>query len=280
MPFWFLPPDFTSRKDGAIRLGTVLEHPLRPMSILASQGNGLPADLDLPSKGSIIERNHEHPRGADVSVGMKLWAAFLEIASGTAETSVNLSRNRDFGKVDHEVWTFDRELSDKCLKEIMAVPKVQKYVDSGFLGRRPVYVITGVRITNTSFTVSTRSNENVSVQASTSASDPTGTVPITAGAEWSVQLTNIADDSYETAPGIVFAYRVHIIRTKGDGEVREDLFSHKKAFMTGLSGPDIECLEVNSQVLRQDPDEPFETYMHSAKSGDDWVSVPLPFSGN
>lgn len=280
MPFWFLAPDFTSRKDGAIRLGTVLEHPLRPMSILASQHNGLPEKIDLPPRGSIIERNHEHTRGSDVSFGMKLWAAFLEVITASAESSVDLSRNRNFGKVDHEVWTFDHELSDKCLKEITAVPKIQKYMDSGFLSRKPVYIITGVRITNTSFTVSEQSNTTVSAQASASGGDPTGTVPITIGGEGNARHTNAADDSYETAPGIVFAYRVHIIRTKGDGDVTEDLFSHKKAFMTGTSGPQIECLEVDPQVLRQDPDEPLEIHEHSIGDDEGWITASLSFPGN
>ncbi|CAG8929682.1 unnamed protein product [Penicillium salamii] len=275
MPFWFLPPDFTFSKDGAIRLGAVIEHPLRPLSILASEGNGLPADIDLPAKCSIVERGHEHSRGAERSVGMNLWATFLELASSTMEASVELARNRDFGKVDHEVLMFNRELGDKCLKRIMAVPKVRKYVDSGFFGRKPVYIITGVRVTNDSFDVSTRSNATVSAQTSASASDPTGTVPITAGTGGNARITSTADDSYETAPGIVFAYRVHIIRTKGDGEVGEELFSHKKAFMTGPHGPDLECIEVNPEMLRQDPDEPLEVHSQSLGDEIEWASVPI-----
>ncbi|KAJ5698404.1 hypothetical protein N7462_000409 [Penicillium macrosclerotiorum] len=279
MRFWFLAPDFTFRKNGTIRLGTVLEHPLRPTQILASQGNGLPADLDLPSKRSFIERNHEHSSDSDMSVGTKLWATFLEVASPAVGMSVDLSRNRDFGKVDHEVWTFDHELGDKCLKDIVTAPKIQKYIESGFLGRKPVYIITGVRITNTAFTVSTGSKTALSVSASAAASDPSGTVPITAGAEGNMRLAKTVGDSYETAPGIVFAYRVHIIRTRGEGEVREELFSHKKAFMTGASGPEIECLEVNLQVLRQDPDESLEVHEYCVGDDDCWVSLPL-FSGN
>ncbi|KAM5442402.1 hypothetical protein MferCBS31731_002280 [Microsporum ferrugineum] len=279
MPLWFLPPDFTYRKDGAIRLGTVLEHPLRPLSILASEGNGLPADLDLPEEESIVERNHEHPREAGVSIGMKLWSAFRKVASTGAEMSVDRSRVHDFGKVDHEVWAFNRELSDRCLEGIVSVPKVRKYMDSALFGRKPVYIITGVRITKTSFAVSTQSNATVSAQTSTSTSDPTNTTPFTAGGDGNMRVTNTAGDSYETAPNILFAYRVHIIRDAGSGEIKEDLFSHKKAFMTGTSDLDIECLEVSPQAFQQGINESLEVHEQSIGDDDSWVSVPLSFSG-
>lgn len=273
MPFWFLSPDFTFQRNGPIRLGTVLKDPLRPTLILASKDNGLPANLDLPLEGSIEETNHEHRRGAGAGTGLKLWANFLEIVSASIGASADVSRNCDFGRVDHEVWSFDRELSDACLKAIVDVPKIRKYIDSGFLARKPVYIITGVRIVKTSFTVSTASETTATGEGSASMNDPTGTVPVTAGGEGNARVTKSAGDSYATAPGIVFAYRVHVIRAKGDGEVDEELFSHKKAFMTGIGGSDLECVEVTPQVLRECLEGKAEVNEHDVGGDDVWISA-------
>lgn len=97
------------------------------------------------------------------------------------------------------------------------------------------------------------SGRAVGGEVSAAARDPTGTVPVTMGGEGGVSRSREEEDRYETAPGVVFAYRVHIIKVKGDGEdVEEMMFSHKKAFMTpesGDGGLDWECVEVSPEVL-------------------------------
>lgn len=271
MGYWFLAPDFTFRKDGPIRLGTVLGDPLRPTLILASEGNGLPDDLELPPQGSIEETAHEHNRDAATSGRLALWADFLQTASASASASADLSRNRDFGKVDHEIWSFDREFSDASLKKIASVPKVYKHIHSGFLSRRPVYVITGVRVAKTSFSVSASSTTTLTSEAAASVSDPTHSVPVTVGAEGGAQVTRSAGDSYNTAPGIVFAYRVHVLRTKRDGDVEEELFSHKAAYLTAASDSGLECVQVTPQILK----EYFETSVGVHEHGEDVWSAAL-----
>lgn len=273
MPFWFLAPDFTFRRDGPIRLGTVLKDPLRPTLILASKSNGLPADLELPPEGSIEEANHEHHRGAGTGAGLKLWADFLQVASASICASADVDLNRDFGMVDHEVWSFDREMSKASLKSITNVPDIQKYINSGFLRRKPIFIITGIRIAKTSFTVSTTAETTITGQSSASVSDPTGTVPWTVGGEANAQMTRSVGDSYATAPGIVFAYRVHVIRTKGDGEVEEELFSHSKAFMTVDDGSGFECVEVTPCVLREGFEGKVEVHQHDAGGDNYWISA-------
>ncbi|KAK3943247.1 hypothetical protein QBC46DRAFT_421553 [Diplogelasinospora grovesii] len=143
MPSWFLAPDFTFRRNGPIRLGTVLKDPLLPTLILASKDNGLPADLKLPPEGKIEETDHEHHRDAGAGGRLKLWVDFLQLASGSVGASADVSHNRAFGKVDHEVWSFDSELSSACLEAIVAAPEVRKHINSGFLRRKDVYIITG-----------------------------------------------------------------------------------------------------------------------------------------
>lgn len=62
---------------------------------------------------------------------------------------------------------------------------------------------------------------------------------------------------FEAAEGVVFAYRVNVIRVRGDGNVEEELFTHKAAFMTpgGGVGPEWECVVGTEEVLRRGDEE-------------------------
>jgi len=117
------------------------------------------------------------------------------------------------------------------------------------------------------------SNTTASGEVEASASDPTGSVPIEAGGKGNAQVTRSADDSYNTVPGIVFAYQVHIIRKKGDGDVEEELFSHSKAYMTAAGGSGLECLEVTPKVLQECLGKNVEVHEHGDDGGDVWISV-------
>lgn len=48
---------------------------------------------------------------------------------------------------------------------------------------------------------------------------------------------------YETAPGIIFAYRLHVIRARRSG-LATGVFEHKSAFMTGTGHRDDEPLVI------------------------------------
>lgn len=66
--------------------------------------------------------------------------------------------------------------------------------------------------------------------------------------------------SHETSPGIIFAYRLHVIRKKLSGGAQSELFQHRTAFFTGEGededdSEEMELLEVDSEVLRDDLEE-------------------------
>lgn len=117
-----------------------------------------------------------------------------------------------------------------------------------------MFVITGVRIARTSFAVSevARSGREVSGKVGVSVGEALGG-GVGVGYAGEERSGDEIEHLYETAPGMVFAYRVHVVRVKGDGEVTEELFSHKGAFMTGGAeeGEALECIEVTPQVLRE-----------------------------
>ena len=61
---------------------------------------------------------------------------------------------------------------------------------------------------------------------------PASTIPGTLGGEISGSREDKRTTGYETAPGIVFAYRLHVIRPKDVG-VEVEVFSDRTAFCTG-----------------------------------------------
>lgn len=118
-----------------------------------------------------------------------------------------------------------------------------------------MYVVSGLRIAISSSTVTRE--VGTSVQAQVSAGGPVGTVPVGVGGGVSTSVDKVKRDSYDTAPGIVFAYRLHVIRSEGRTHAEAEILSHRTAFLTG-EGDDAELMEVaevTAGVLADDPEE-------------------------
>ncbi|KAL8364679.1 hypothetical protein RB595_003791 [Gaeumannomyces hyphopodioides] len=255
MPSWFLPPDFTFTADGPLRLGTVIPHPTRPTLVLATPDDKTSLPVPLPQETILTETNHAHSREATHSTGLKILARFVNLASGSAKVDVSRHRSLHYSAVDHEVCTFAAPLSDAAITAIVALPKVRKHIDSGIFGKRPVYVVSGLRIAVSSFTVMCEADTSVQVQVP--AGGPAGAVPVELGGEVSTSVGEAKTDCYDTAPGIVFAYRLHVIRSKGSTHAEAEMFSHRTAFLTG-EGDDAELMEVaevTASVLNDDLEE-------------------------
>ncbi|TDZ33082.1 hypothetical protein C8035_v006262 [Colletotrichum spinosum] len=252
MPTWFLPPDFTYKPDGLLKLGTVIKHPSDPTQILASPNN-FPSPLALPKVETLIERNHTHSKSADRSVGFEIFAKFVEIASASSNVSINRRQALEYSTVDHEIRSFASTISRDTLETVTNLPQVRNYINRGMFGKRPVYMITGHRVALSSFTVTKEDGSGISLALS--GSGPTGTTPVEAGGGISMSTERSRLDSQETAPGIIFAYQAHVIRVRGSGDVEERLFSDPDAFLTGDPGNEEEleeAVEVTSEVLGQD----------------------------
>ncbi|RAO64678.1 uncharacterized protein BHQ10_000690 [Talaromyces amestolkiae] len=254
MPTWFLPPDFTFTSEGPIKLGTVLEHPSRPTLVLAS----LPSDtgIVLPEESIIMESNHSHERSTSRSGSLNVWTKFLEMASASVSTTAGHSFVESYSAVDHEIHSFTGPLTVSTAAAITALHDVKKYIDSGLFGKKSVYIVTGLRIAKDSFKVMKEVASNFSGEVSGSALPTGGTAPIEAGSDLSGSSERRVTDSYETAPGIVFAYRLSIIRTKRAG-VEVELFSDKGAFLTG-DGTHAELPLVVVEATKEELEEDLE----------------------
>ncbi|KAI0440551.1 hypothetical protein F4803DRAFT_526845 [Xylaria telfairii] len=258
---WFLPPDFTFLPDGQIALGRVIPDPQRPTITLASLADH--PNITLPQIGSIIEKNRSFSAEKTRSFGLGLFAKFLDIASIDNKVDVSWYKNKSFSAVDHTVQTYNGAFTPTTLKEIVGLEDVKTHINSGRFGKRYVYIISGLRIAQQSFTVTDERGNKAEVSLQGSGPAAAGTAPVELGGNVDWGGGDIRKDGYETATGIVFAYRLHVIRPKSTGEEGE-LFSDRTAFFSGEAEDDgeeeeMEMVEASGAVLRQDLDlEPDE----------------------
>jgi hypothetical protein len=253
---WFLPPDFNFLPDGELRLGTIIKHPNRPTLALASPGPDTP-EVTLPEIVTLNETGHSHSNGNSNAVGANLFAKALELASASGSVAVSRHKSLSFGAVDHEVRFFSPPLGPKALSAITRLGPVRKYMEGGPLGRvrrRPVYVISGLRVVRGPLVVTSAGGTTTEVagEAGVSAAAMGVPVPLEVGAGASTAKGREWSHEYSTAPGIVFAYRLHVIRAKGDG-VESEMFSEKTAFMTGgeeeESEDEMEAVDVTGETF-------------------------------
>jgi hypothetical protein len=259
---WFLTPDFTFFPDGDIRLGTILKYPDRPTLSLATLGSDETTKaIVLPEIKTITEPGHAHSTGSGRSTSANVFAKFLDLASASGSVDVSRYKNRSFGTVDHEVRLFSGAPPPKTLSAIVQLDAVKQYINGGPFGRfkkRPVYMITGIRVAKDAFSVTDTADSSSSVAGEVSASAELlgAPLPLETGVGASKTREQNESHSYNTAPGIIFAYRMHVIRSKSGDGAESELFSDSTAFFTGEGDDDddddeqpMEFVDVTSDVV-------------------------------
>ncbi|KAJ4322667.1 hypothetical protein N0V84_004692 [Fusarium piperis] len=249
MKTWFLPPDFTFTPDGPLQLGAVITHPGRPTNVLASPRTD--PSIQLPEIQIIAEKNHSHSNEISRTGGVSLFAKFVEFASGSVSYEASRRNLIQYGNVDHEVRSLVAPFSKDFLTSLISLDSVKEHAASGLLGKKPVYLVSGLRVTNDPFTVTKEKGSGN--KAEISASGPTGPIPVEVGGGLSGGVERTKADSYETAPGIVFAYRLHVIRPRGSGRSQSEMFSSSSALFTGREELGaLEVLDVTLDVVGDD----------------------------
>ncbi|KAL8366546.1 hypothetical protein RB595_010415 [Gaeumannomyces hyphopodioides] len=280
---WFLPPDFTFRADGPLRLGTILPYPTRPTLVLASPDE-IQAEIQLPPTSSdVVEPNHAHGNKKGYYAGFGLLARFVDVVTGSASLDFDRRNAQGYSSADHQVHSFTAPVSKAAAKTIVALPDVRKHIDGGLFGKRPVYIVSGLRVAVGSYTVTYGKEANHSAQAQVGAGVPDA--GLQAAGRAGVNSANTG--SYNTAPNTIFAYRLHVIRPKGTN-VETELFSHRTAFLTGEGGAnddeyELEVAEVTPTVLDDDLEEQVNV-REEAVGEDEYCIIPyhiplcLPYS--
>lgn len=273
MPTWFLPPDFTFPADGPLQLGTVIAHPKKPTLVLTTLSSP-DSGIKLPKTSVLTETNHVHDKSHAQSNGFSSWVQFLAVASASIKTDVGSSASLSYGAVDHEIRSFAEPLTAETALKIAALPVVQQHIASGVFGKRAAYVVSGVRIAKTSFAVKKEKGTNSTVELSGSGPPTPGPVPLELGTGVAHNQEKTVTDSFETAPGIVFAYRVHVIRYKRAG-VETELFQSRGAFMSESGRVDDEEPPVIMEGTKEELDEDLEEDSNYTETsiGDDDICI-------
>ncbi|KAI1181371.1 hypothetical protein F5B17DRAFT_316302 [Nemania serpens] len=252
---WFLLPDFTFTANGPLRLGMVISHWSKPTTVLATVGCDAASKIELPPQATIVEPNHAHSRSQSRSSSLTAWFKFESLASTSASNDFGKNNTINYSETDQEIRYFRDPLTPEIVTAIANLPSVRAHIESGMFGKRPVYIVTGLRIALSSFTVTKERGSDFAAEAE--ASGPaTGMLPVEIGGKVRHSAQKTVNDSYDTAPGIVFAYRLHIIRTRRAG-LETGLFGHKSGFLTGPSGETEEPL-VLAEATQDEIDEDLE----------------------
>ncbi|KAH6972613.1 hypothetical protein EDB80DRAFT_743560 [Ilyonectria destructans] len=223
---WFLPPDFTFLPDGELALGTVIPYPHRPTLSLASLGSDAHPEITLPGVETLTEIEHNHTYDSKRSLGADLFAKFVDLASAIGNTNVSRYKNTSLGSVDLEVRTFRKGICADALKAIVGLDSVKKHINSGHFRQLPVYIISGLCVAKESFEVRNEAGSSKSTSVSGSGNAPLGGPFIESGVSISSSNGQSRTDSYKSAPGVVFAYRLHVIRMKRNGDVETELYAN------------------------------------------------------
>ncbi|KAI0441002.1 hypothetical protein F4803DRAFT_440179 [Xylaria telfairii] len=256
---WFLLPDFTFTANGPLRLGMMIPHWSKPTTVLATIGYGAAGEIELPPEMIIVEPKHVHSRSVSRSTGLSAWAKFESLISASAGNEFSKDNSINYGETDHEIHTFKDPLTPEVVTAIANIPAVRAHIESGMFGKRPIYIISGMRIATSSFTVTKEVRSGFTLEAEASGPPP-GTLPFEIGGTVKHDGQKSVADSYQTAPGIVFAYRLHVIRTRRT-RAETGLFSHKSAFLTGATGETGESLtivEATEDEINEDLEEEIE----------------------
>ena len=274
---WFLPQDFTFTAEGPLRLGQVLPHWTKPTTILAALGSDAAKDIALPATRTLVELHHTHRLSKSRSDSLSLLSKFESIASASTNTDISKKHSIDYSKTDHEIRSLAEPLLPDKVIAITNIPTVRKHIDSSRFGKRPVYIISGLRIATSSFTVTKKESFNFTIEAE--GSGPSlGTTPVEVGGKIKHDSRERVTDSYETAPGIVFAYQLYVIRTHRTGPETE-LFTHQSGFLTGDGDGDEQeepfvLVDGTREEIDNDLDE--EVEYESAHIGDEFCIYLLP----
>ncbi|KAH8704485.1 hypothetical protein GQ44DRAFT_764101 [Phaeosphaeriaceae sp. PMI808] len=273
---WFLAPGTDFTLDGVIRLGAVIKNFKKPTLILLQPDAITDPKINFPPVKILSEQDHTHSRSSSHSVGGEIWARFLEIVSGSTRLELERRNKLEYSTVDHDVHQFNGSLTPESLKAIVNQPAVRQYIDNGVFGKRPVYIISGLRVVKTGMTITVDKGHTFGGGIEGSG-PPAGIVPVEAGANIHAERKKDNVDSWVTAPNFIFAYRLSIIREKR-GENREsEIFSHRTTFMTGIGDEEaeMEISEVLPEELLEDPEEDYSDLIEH-RIGEDATCIWFP----
>ncbi|KAF7161736.1 hypothetical protein CNMCM5623_007223 [Aspergillus felis] len=221
-PTYVLSPNFSYHPNTSICMGDIILDPTDPTKPLSSPSS-------LAATESHIDYDVHLSKHKSRSLHGSIWAKFLEVADaklgGGASSNVLTKYTMD----RLETVYFRKQPTDDEAAERAKDKRVQAAINSGLLGKRPVYMITGLKIAR-GFRL--RSQDASSMEGEIGGG---GQVVPEASIGGGVDFSDANDtkQSYRAGSDIVFAYQLHIIAHKGWRQKRVDIsvYKAKAAFL-------------------------------------------------
>lgn len=265
---YILAPNFTYHPETSICLGDIIQYADEPIKPL----NRVPKSGLKP-----IERHNDYDNELGNTDGSSLkgsiWATFLEKASvkiggGTSDQLLAKYTIKRLETIYFKEQPTDEEAEARVLDK-----KVKATINAGLLRKKPVFMITGLKVA--------RGFKQITTASSTKEAEGAAEAPITeragAGTDIKYAQDKTADHKHRTGQDIIFAYQLHIITHKGwlrwfQTDVSIDVYkSSLSASFLNQDKKDADPVEVgatNEMALRK-ADEKMKMEVIPAKDGDE-----------
>jgi hypothetical protein len=266
---YILAPNFTYHPNTSICMGDIIQDPSDPTKPLSS-----PPNLSALNTESHLDYDAKLSKHKTHSLQGSVWAKFLETAHESIGGGVSGDVLDRYTMDRLETIYFRKQLTDDEAAERVTQGKVKAAINSGIFGKKPVYMITGLKIAR-GFRLesgnASKAEVNMAIEAQVSSE-------VSLGAEISASRTYDVQQSYRSSQDIVFAYQLHIITHKGwrwNKHVDITVYKPKAAFLNEQDGAaEEESVETNAaseaDVRAFDDEMPMEVW--SAMDGDELCS--------
>ncbi|RYO92387.1 hypothetical protein DL766_000357 [Monosporascus sp. MC13-8B] len=250
-PTYILAPNWTFVPGGPIALGNVIADPSRPHIVLKKPPKN-PATQ--PSVQQVSEKNWRLHLSSQLNLSASLWAQFVELVGLKLGASHGRHARASYSMRELETVYYVEMPDSAFVKELIKDPAVHELMRLDNPFSRPVYMVTGLKISRGFVLSVDKSGDN---SGGLGASGPAG--PATAGGGVDISVKSEKGLGFESGNDIIFAYQLVRIAPKGWKEKTFKLreYAPSAAFLSDGDDKDEQEMEVESDFLEmQDLEDP------------------------
>lgn len=213
-----LAPNFTYHPDTSICMGDIVEYPDDPTKPLSSVP---PANLKPITRH--LDYDFEASSQNTHSLHGSIWATFLQQASAKIGGGTSDELFNKYTALRLETIYFTKQPTDEEAAVRVREKAVKTAVNAGLLRKKPVFMITGLKVAR-GFQVSSSISSTANAQGEFKA-------PITSdtgmGADADYSRGKKQEQKHRSKQDIIFAYQLHAITHKGWSQKDVDITVHK-----------------------------------------------------
>ncbi|KAL4947035.1 hypothetical protein BDW69DRAFT_179162 [Aspergillus filifer] len=243
VPTYVLSPNFTYHPNTSICMGDIVLDPTDPTKPLSSATN-------LPPTESHIDYDVRLNKQTSRSFEGTIWAKFLQVADAKLSGGISSNVLAKYTIDRLETVYFRKQPTDEEAAERASEPRVRAAMNSGLFGKRPVYMISGLKIAR-GFRLSSSDGhvKHAEVRGE-------GQVLADGSIGGGLGYTGSDDvrQSYRAGSDIVFAYQLHVIGYKGWRQKTVNVLVHKPkaAFLNEEEEKIGEAVDMETSVADQE----------------------------